>query len=54
MKRALITAWLLLGLPAAAWAGDSCPGCVIGVYDDSSHTGNAGYWNTSESVFKEI
>jgi len=35
-------------------AGVSCPICTIGVYDDSNTRQNFGYWDTSQSFFKDV
>ena len=54
MRRTLLMAALLLGLPAVVKAGVSCPGCTIGVYDSIHTRQNYGFWDTSQSFFKDI
>jgi len=53
MRRTLLTAALLLVLPAVVSAGVSCPKCTIGVYDSVNTRQNFGYWAAGE-FFKDI
>lgn len=42
LRRAAFAALLLLAAPSLAAAIDTCPGCVLGLYDDTALTSNFG------------
>jgi hypothetical protein len=54
MRRTLLTAAFLLGLPAVVMAQVNCPGCTIGVYDSSNTRQNFGYWDVGSVPTKDI